>query len=148
MVALMLSASRLSAQERLRGTQDALHRFGREETLVEEANWDPESGYEAAMRLLKRAPSTDAIFVQNDLMAIGVLHALYDLGLRAPDDCAVIGCDNLSTSAHTIPPLSSIQIPDVESANNQTRRMVDRHHCPALHGHRVGTEAISPISRR
>ena len=119
------SLQRLSAQHRLKGTQDALHAHGLDSAIVEEADWDPQSGYEAALRLLKRAPTTDAIFVQNDLMAMGVLHALYDLGLRVPDDCAVIGCDNLSTSAHTIPPLSSIQIPVYETGRVAVKLLIE-----------------------
>ncbi len=117
--------ARLSAQQRLNGTQEALYAHGLDSALVEEAGWDPHSGYEAAMRLFKRAPETDAVFVQNDLMAIGVLHALYDLGLRVPDDCAVIGCDNLSTSAHTIPPLSSIQIPVYETGRVAVKLLLE-----------------------
>ena len=53
--------NRLSAQDRLLGTQNALRAHGFDSALSEEANWDPESGYEAAMRLLKRAPETDGI---------------------------------------------------------------------------------------
>ncbi|MBK8027160.1 MAG: LacI family DNA-binding transcriptional regulator [Chloroflexi bacterium] len=117
--------TRLAAQNRLRGTEEALHKQGLECMAVEEASWDPQSGYDAAMRLMKRAPSTDAIFVQNDLMAMGVLHALYDLGVRIPEECAVIGCDNLSTSAHTIPPLSSIQIPVHETGRMSVKLLLE-----------------------
>ena len=117
--------ARSSAQRRLNGTQDTLHAHGLDSAVVEEANWDPQSGYEAALRLLRHAPQTDAIFVQNDLMAMGVLHALYDLGRRVPDDCAVIGCDNLSTSAHTIPPLSSIQIPVYETGRVAVKLLLE-----------------------
>lgn len=116
---------RLSAQERLKGTQEALLAHGFDSAIVEEGNWDPQSGYEAALRLFKYAPETDAIFVQNDLMAMGVLHALYDLGLHVPNDCAVIGCDNLSTSAHTIPPLSSIQIPVYETGRVAVKLLLE-----------------------
>lgn len=117
--------ARLSAQQRLIGTQKALQARGLESAVVQEANWTPDSGYDAAMRLFQHAPETDAVFVQNDLMAIGVLHALYDLGLRVPDDCAVIGCDNLSTSAHTIPPLSSIQIPVYETGKVAVKLLLE-----------------------
>ncbi|MBK9746572.1 MAG: LacI family DNA-binding transcriptional regulator [Chloroflexi bacterium] len=119
------SLARSSAQKRLSGTQAALHQHGLECTAIEEANWDPQSGYDAAVRLLQRAPSTDAIFVQNDLMALGVLHALYDHSVRIPEDCAVIGCDNLSTSAHTIPPLSSIHIPVHETGRVAVKLLLE-----------------------
>ena len=58
-------------------------------------------------------------------MALGVLHALYDHGVRIPEDCAVIGCDNLSTSAHTIPPLSSIHIPVHETGRVAVKLLLE-----------------------
>lgn len=108
---------RFSAQLRLQGTRQAFHEIGTEldDDWIIEGNWDPQSGYDAAIQLLKRHPQIDALFVQNDLMAIGVLHALFDLNYRVPEDCAVIGCDDLPISAHTIPPLSSVHIPVYET---------------------------------
>lgn len=104
---------RRAAQSRLRGYQKALQEAGitYDETLIEEANWEAEGGYAATRRLLKRVPTITAIFAQNDMMAIGVLSALHDQGLHVPDDCAVVGCDDIPIAAHTIPTLTSVHLP-------------------------------------
>lgn len=54
-----------------------------------------ESAYQAAMTLLKRKVRPDAIFAASDLMAFGVLDAMRDLGLKAPEDLSVIGFDDI-----------------------------------------------------
>jgi DNA-binding LacI/PurR family transcriptional regulator len=44
-------------------------------------------------------------------MAVGVLSALHDRGCRVPEDCAVVGCDDLPLAARTIPPLTTVRVP-------------------------------------
>ena len=66
-----------------------------------------ESGYAAMRRLLEQRP--DALFAANDLMAAGALRAMDEAGLRAPDDIAVVGFDDLPIAATTSPPLSTIR---------------------------------------
>lgn len=83
-----------------------------------------EGGYHATQRLLERAPDVDAIFVQTDMMAVGVLRALHDLGRRVPDDCSVVGCDDLPIAAYTIPPLTTIQIPVYQTGEEAMRLLL------------------------
>ena len=92
--------------------------------LVEEGDWEPEGGYQAGHRLLDRAPDLSAVFVQNDPMAAGLLAALHDRGRRVPADCAVVGCDNLTLAARTIPPLTTVAIPLVETGEIAARLLV------------------------
>jgi LacI family transcriptional regulator len=66
-----------------------------------------ESGYAAMRRLLEQRP--DSLFAANDLMAAGALLAIDEAGLRAPDDIAVVGFDDLPIAATTSPPLSTIR---------------------------------------
>ncbi|WP_455432988.1 substrate-binding domain-containing protein [Streptosporangium soli] len=44
-------------------------------------------------RLLDRAPGITAIYAQSDLMAVGVLNALHELGRPIPGDRSVVGCE-------------------------------------------------------
>jgi DNA-binding LacI/PurR family transcriptional regulator len=67
-----------------------------------------EGGYQASQRLLREHPEITAIFTYNDLMALGALRGCYDMGLRVPQDCAIIGFDDIKFSAMTQPSLSSI----------------------------------------
>ena len=99
--------------ERTEAYLQALDEFGItfDPALVEEGQWEVEGGYHAAQRLLDRAPDVTAMYAQNDVMAMGVLSALHDRGLRVPEDCAVVGCDNLPIASRTIPPLTTVDVP-------------------------------------
>lgn len=67
-----------------------------------------ENGYRAALRLLKRSKRPQAVFAFSDFVAFGVYRAAYELGLRIPQDLAVIGFDNTSLGMCLNPPLTSI----------------------------------------
>lgn len=63
----------------------------------------------AAMReLLSRGTALDAVFAASDLLAIGVLRALSEAGLRVPDDVAVVGFDDIPMARFAAPPLTTI----------------------------------------
>ena len=66
--------------------------------LVIETEFTRAAGRGAALALLSRPGRPTAAFVGNDVMAIGVLDALADLGLSAPGDLAVVGFDDIETA--------------------------------------------------
>ncbi|MCA3803688.1 substrate-binding domain-containing protein, partial [Burkholderia sp.] len=49
-----------------------------------------------------------AIFAGNDLMGVGALRAAAERGLRVPDDCSIIGFDDIEFSRYTYPALSTV----------------------------------------
>lgn len=114
-------------QSRLRGYRKALEEAGLrfDSELVEEGQWEIRGAVAATMRLLERRPDITAIFAQNDTMAIGVLSALRDLGRRIPDDCAVVGCDDIDMAAYTVPPLTTIRVPFFETGEEAMRLLLD-----------------------
>lgn len=67
-----------------------------------------DDGYRAALRLLKRRDRPEAIFAFSDFVALGVYRAAYELGLRIPQDLAVVGFDNTSLGLCLNPPLTSV----------------------------------------
>jgi LacI family transcriptional regulator len=71
----------------------------------------PEGGLRATRDLLETGFDPTAIVCVNDLMALGVLKALRQAGLRVPEDVSVVGCDNVSLAEFACPPLSTINIP-------------------------------------
>ena len=66
------------------------------------------SGNEAMKKLLGLTPPPDGVFCYNDPIAIGVIDAILDAGLRVPQDVAVIGCGNLHFDKSLRVPLSSV----------------------------------------
>lgn len=112
---------------RLKGYKKALEEAGVAfaPDLVEAGDWEPEGGYQATMRLLDRTPRITAIFAQNDAMALGVLSALHDRGLSVPEDCAVVGCDDVPLAAHTVPSLTTVHVPFYETGETAARLLID-----------------------
>ena len=79
--------------------------------LVKQSNLTPEGGFQAAGRLLAQANPPTAIVCINDLTAIGAMHAAHRLGLNIGKDLAIAGFDGIADSAHTEPPLTTIDQP-------------------------------------
>ena len=95
---------------RVRGYRETLLAHGitpRDEWLVL-APPNLTGGYDATQTLLRDYPEVTAIFTYNDLMAIGALRGCYDLGVSVPQDCALMGFDDIKFSAMMQPSLSSI----------------------------------------
>lgn len=114
------------AISRLRGYRRALDEAGLhfDTGLVEDGNWDIAAARAATMRLFEQRPEMTAIFAQNDIMAVGVLSALRDLHKRVPEDCAVVGCDDIEMAAYTDPPLTTIHVPFFETGAQAMRVLI------------------------
>jgi LacI family transcriptional regulator len=74
-------------------------------------DWSEAWGRQAAAILHRSEPGFDAVFCGNDEIARGVADGLRDLGLRVPDDVALIGFDNWEImSTHARVPLSTVDM--------------------------------------
>ncbi len=95
---------------RQRGYKRALKRAGLEvrPEYVQYGDWAPASGFHAMQALLAATPRPTAVFVCNDLMAIGALDALHQAGLSAPDDMALVGFDDIPAASWLQPRLTTI----------------------------------------
>jgi len=115
-----------AAEARLRGYQQALEEAGVafEADLVEDGGWDLAGGRAATQRLLERQPNLTGLFAQNDLMAIGALSALRQAGRKVPDDCAVVGCDDIDMAPYTTPPLTTVHVPFYETGAEAMRLLL------------------------
>jgi DNA-binding LacI/PurR family transcriptional regulator len=93
--------------ERIRGWRDelAVHRLEAPDLLL--GAWTPESGYRVGLTM-DLEPGA-AVFVSNDLCALGLLSALRERGLRVPEDVSVVGFDDVPESAYFTPPLTTVR---------------------------------------
>jgi DNA-binding LacI/PurR family transcriptional regulator len=87
------------------------HGLDPDDCAVHEGDWTVSSGADAFAAMRATCPDMDAVFASNDQMALGVLHAAHNLGLRVPDDLAVVGVDNTAESSHFWPPLTTVDQP-------------------------------------
>ena len=92
--------------------------------LVEHAEFSEGGGAAAARGLLGKegrrhaagAQRPTAIFVSSDIQAIGVVYACHQLGLRVPEDVAVVSVDGTRVGSYTHPTLTSMRQPVAEMA--------------------------------
>ncbi|HEY1463580.1 MAG TPA: LacI family DNA-binding transcriptional regulator [Terriglobales bacterium] len=68
-------------------------------------------GIRALASIVDGVDRPSAIMCSNDLTAIGVMHEAFNRGISIPKDLSIIGFDNISLAEFTIPPLTSVQIP-------------------------------------
>ncbi|MGE5591190.1 MAG: LacI family DNA-binding transcriptional regulator [Bacillota bacterium] len=115
-VAVVAGSDPVSGESRLDGYRDALRRHGLrlEEGLTLHAEWNADEAYEATRALLRRQDLPTAIAAASDLMALGVMGALQDAGLRVPQDVSVIGFDNIRLAATIRPALTTMAQPMYE----------------------------------
>jgi len=78
---------------------------------VVRGDFGPESGAAAMRRLLQSARRPTAVFVCNDMMAIGALHAAHEAGIGVPERLSVVGFDDIELAAYTSPPLTTVAQP-------------------------------------
>ncbi|GIT79600.1 LacI family transcriptional regulator [Leifsonia sp. LS1] len=89
-------------------------------------------GYRAAQELLDLDERPDAIFCFSDLLAIGAMRAVFDAGLRVPEDVAVIGIDDVDEGRFARPSLSTVSLDTPFIAREAVRRIVARIDEPGL----------------
>jgi len=112
---------------RYRGFCDALARAGVAHP-PEEVRFGGDTidaGRNAAHGLLAAVPDLSAIFVSNDLPAIGVLQAAADLGLEVPSDLSVIGITDIQLAHQVRPALTTVAVPSEEAAELAVQLMME-----------------------
>jgi DNA-binding LacI/PurR family transcriptional regulator len=101
----------LESAERIEGWRASLSLAGVAAPEFFRGDWSPRSGYAAGLELAARRAREEvtAVFVANDQMAVGVIHALHEQGLRVPEDISVVGFDDIPEAEFTIPALTTIR---------------------------------------
>ncbi|WP_394554734.1 LacI family DNA-binding transcriptional regulator [Agromyces sp. MMS24-JH15] len=101
-------ADSMDAAERRRGWAEALREHGLAVHEPIAGDWLPASGYAAGRALLADRDAT-AVFVANDHMTLGVLHACREAGVAVPADLSVVGFDDIPEAVYFAPPLTTVR---------------------------------------
>ena len=88
--------------------------------------FNQESGFEMTTKVMAGTSKPTAIFATNNFLAIGVLKALQELGLRVPDDVAVVGFDDLPPALVTFPFLTVAAQPAYEIGRKATEILLKK----------------------
>ena len=83
-----------------------------------------EGGKAAFDRAWSEGRRPTAVLAMSDAMAIGVMRAVRDLGLRVPDDVSVVGFDDIDLAPYVDPPLTTVHQPIRQKGEEAVRRLL------------------------
>ncbi|EKY3090002.1 ribose operon transcriptional repressor RbsR [Cronobacter dublinensis] len=127
------------ARLRLEGYRAAMQRAGLPVPEGYEVIGDFEfgGGLRAMQSLLALPEPPQAVFMGNDAMAVGAYQALYQAGLRIPQDIALVGYDDIELARYMTPPLTTIHQPKDELGELAIDVLIHRMAQPELQQQRL-----------
>lgn len=99
----------VAARDRFLGWETACAELGVDGSRIRVGDWSAQSGYETGKFLAAANHMPTGIFAANDHMALGLLHACHDFGIKVPQELSVIGFDDVSGADHFHPPLTTVR---------------------------------------
>ncbi|HCG8598657.1 TPA: substrate-binding domain-containing protein [Vibrio parahaemolyticus] len=116
------------AQMRYEGYKRAMNEAGLEfnANWIIESDFECEGGYQAFKKMAERGTLPSSIFVSNDMMAMGVINAANELGIKVPDDLSIIGYDDIHIAKFTSPSLTTIHQPKYRLGQAAVETLVRR----------------------
>ncbi|RDI90893.1 transcriptional regulator [Thermosipho africanus Ob7] len=117
-----------AALEREKGVLKFLKKHDDVEVFYSEfEGYEPEIGYESVIaHLEKYGKNFTAIFTINDWTATGALSALYEKGLKVPEDISLVGFDDAPYVKYIVPPLTTIKQPRWEMGQTAAQLLIER----------------------
>ncbi len=112
-------------------------------TTEKHAGYSEEAGFEAMETILNRNMGVTAVFASSDVQAIGAMKAISDAGKTVPEDIAIVGYDDIKTSAYI--GLSSVDQAMQQIARSATKRLIER--VEATSEHEPKSVDITPTLR-
>lgn len=115
-IGMIWGASRYHS-DRFAGYQIGLRSFNipyEDELVVESGGGSENNGYSAMKKLLSLEELPSAVFVDTDIKAIGAISAIYDAGLKVPEDISILGYDDIPGADELDIPLTTIRVPNYE----------------------------------
>lgn len=107
--------------------------------LIEPAQkFTVEEGRQAFGRILARDNSFSAIVAGNDLLALGCMDAMRDVGLLVPENISITGYDDISFLERMSPALTTVQVPKYEMGSQAAKTLLDL----------IGGENMAPVVLR
>ncbi len=117
-----------TSRERLLGYQKALLDSGiqAKDSLVVEGDFRQNGGYLAARQLFNQAEPPTALFVSNDLMALGALMFMEEERIAVPDRVALVSYDDTLLASATNPKLTTVAQPKYEIGSIACELLLER----------------------
>jgi DNA-binding LacI/PurR family transcriptional regulator len=112
-IAFVGGASHGDIRERQAAYEEYLAEVGIEpvETYVRHVQNGINGGERAVTDLLALEPRPTAIMAATDILAVGIIHAAYELGVSIPGELSIVGFDDIAVAAATVPSLTTVKMP-------------------------------------
>lgn len=127
-IAFIGKPSLRSSLDRLRGYRDGLAQSG----LPINPAWERisssssiDGGYDTMKEILGATELPTAVFLTNDVMAMGAIKAIQDFGLSVPTDISVVGFDDVPLARYISPPLTTIRQPAYEKGIEAIKLLIE-----------------------
>jgi LacI family transcriptional regulator len=115
-----------AGRERMSGIVETLRQAGTQlKSVVNCAQWEPESGFSAVAQLLKYGHRPTALICCNDRLAMGAYEALAEAGLRIPDQVSVTSFDDQDLASWLRPKLTTVALPHYELGRLAVELLLD-----------------------
>jgi LacI family transcriptional regulator len=97
-----------------------------DQRLIVEAGYTEESGAAAARRLLALANPPTAVFAVTDMVALGAAEVARQMGLRIPEDLAIVGYNDIPLASRMNPGLTTMHVPIHDFGSAAARMLLDQ----------------------
>jgi DNA-binding LacI/PurR family transcriptional regulator len=97
------------ATARLKGWRSELAESGLRAGAQAAGDWTAASGHRIGLQWVRRKRLPSAVFIANDLMALGFIRAMHDEGIAVPRDVSIVGFDDMPGADHFLPGLTTIR---------------------------------------
>lgn len=94
-------------------------------SLVKNGYYDYKNGFDITMELFSSGEYPTALIAGDDIMALGALQALKQLGMHCPEDVSIVSFNDFPFSKSTSPPLSTVRIPYYELGKELAQLITD-----------------------
>jgi LacI family transcriptional regulator len=131
---------------RWEGVVKAMSEAGMKPDLVTRADDNSaDAGYQAMRQLLDGKQPFTAVCAIDDLRAFGAIRALFDAGLRVPEDVSVIGFDDLALSRYFNPTLTTVAQPTEKLGQLAAEALLARMKQGEQPGKTVSSRTLRPV---
>lgn len=120
------SPSVRTARDRADGYRKAMAEAGRDDALVIDGDFRVSHGHAAAQQLLAMTDPPDAVFASNSMIALGLLRAFHEAGVRVGRDVGLIAFDDAPWMAVTKPEISVVAQPAYAIGREAGRVLTER----------------------
>lgn len=95
-----------------------------DEDIIDEANFDLKTGYDAMTRILEKNKPIDAVVAVTDRIAIGAMQCIHDHNLKIPEDIAIAGMGASAISFYVTPKLTTLDFKNEEQGELAVEMMI------------------------